>query len=357
VELAKLSLWLATAAKGYPLNFLDHHLRPGNALVGSWLEEVATSEHPKTKLAKKRATSLLGLAETSTDEGVEMVQFSMMDDPEFSQGLSNALQIVSAIAQTPGNTLQEVKQQETAYSRLREQFVGQYQDIMNLGVALFYNIPVEPRLWGAHAAYAIKPPERQKDTLGAEQLARITRLARDLGQKRSFFHWELEFLDIFFEQDGTPKGEHAGFDAVVGNPPYVRQEKLGEDKPFYQEHYEVYHGSADLFVYFFGQGLRLLRPGGRLAYISSNSWLRANYAMPLRHFLRLQTSVKQIIDLGNIRVFADAPDLTLAIQLVRKQLPNNDDRTKVAVFSRAEAISEFRENLGDDRLFEVSLHD
>lgn len=136
----------------------------------------------------------------------------------------------------------------------------------------------------------------------------------------------------------------------------MRQEKLSEDKPFYQDHYDTYHGAADLFVYFFGQGLRLLRPGGRLAYISSNSWLRANYATTLRRFLRLQTSVEQVIDLGNTRVFADAPDLSPAIQLVRKQTPTSSHVARVAVFSRKDTISEFRENL-DGRFFDVSLHD
>lgn len=317
VELAKLALWLATAAQGYPLNFLDHHLRPGNALIGAWLDEVS-SEHPKARLAKQRGASLLDLAESEAAEGEEVVQFSMLADQEFSQGLSSALEVVNLIEQTGGNTIQEIKQQEAAYAELRARFAEKYQDIMDLGVSLFYNVYIESRLWGTYAAYAIKAPEQQKGTLGAQHHAQVLQRAQELGGRKRFFHWELEFPDIFFEQDGTPRGEHAGFDAVIGNPPYVRQEKLSEDKPFYQDHYDTYHGAADLFVYFFGQGLRLLRPGGRLAYISSNSWLRANYATTLRRFLRLQTSVEQVIDLGNTRVFADAPDLSPAIQLVRK---------------------------------------
>ncbi len=356
VELAKLSLWLATAAKGYPLNFLDHHLRPGNALIGAWLEEVATSEHPQTKLAKKHASSLLDLAEAHADEDAEVVQFSMLEDLEFSQNLSSALDIMSSIEESPGNTIQEVKEQETAYAHLREYFASKYQDVMNLGVALFYDIKIENRLWGAYAAYAIKSLEQQQETLGAQQFAQIVQHAHAMGQLRHFFHWELEFPDIFFEQDGTPKGARAGFDAIVGNPPYVRQEKLGADKPFYQNHYDIHHNSADLFVYFFGQGLRLLRSGGRLAYITSNSWLRANYATSLRRFLRLHTTVEQIIDLGNTRVFADAPDLSPAIQLVRNQPPPNGHQTRVSIFARGETISEFREGLAG-RFFNVSLHD
>jgi hypothetical protein len=228
---------------------------------------------------------------------------------------------------------------------------------MHLGVALFYDIQIGDRLWGTYASYSLKNPEERKTLMGAEKgYDPVIEQATTMGQVRRFFHWELEFPEIFFEPDGTPKGERAGFDAIVGNPPYVRQEKLSSDKPFYRDHYEIYHGTADLFVYFFEQGLRLLRPGGRLAYISSNSWLRANYTTALRRYLRAQTSVEQIIDLGNTRVFADAPDLSPAIQVVRKLPPTHENQAKAAIFARGDTISEFRENL-NGRFFEVSLHD
>src|SRR5207253_11337429 len=55
VELAKLSLWLITAANERPLSFLDHHLRTGNALIGSWLRDVAAGQHPKAKQVQRRA--------------------------------------------------------------------------------------------------------------------------------------------------------------------------------------------------------------------------------------------------------------------------------------------------------------
>ena len=62
---------------------------------------------------------------------------------------------------------------------------------------------------------------------------------------------------------------------MVGNPPYVRAELLTEIRPHLQEHYKAYHGGADLYVYFYELGLRLLRPGGRLSYIVRNKWLKA----------------------------------------------------------------------------------
>src|SRR6266487_5332978 len=173
---------------------------------------------------------------------------------------------------------------------------------------------------------------------------------------KRFFHWELEFPDIFYDHTGQPLGDKAGFDVVIGNPPYVRQENLQEDKPFFQEHYEVYHGVADLFVYFFAQGLKLLRQGGRLAYISSNTWLYANYGTPLRRYLRTQTRVEAIVDLGNNRVFADAPDLTPSIQIVRK-IPSMDEHMAyAAIFARGEPVKTFKEQLAAKQ-FALSIHD
>jgi hypothetical protein len=177
-----------------------------------------------------------------------------------------------------------------------------------------------------------------------------------LAKRKHFFHWELEFPNIFFDSRGQPLGERAGFDVVIGNPPYVRQEQLSSDKPFFQEHYEVYHGVADLFVYFFAQGLRLLRIDGRLVYISSNSWLRANYATLLRQYLRTQPTVETNIDLGDNHVFADAPDLTPAIQVVSKTAPINDYKAQAAVFARGEGVTSFRLQLAD-KLFTFSVHD
>ncbi|MGH2481102.1 MAG: N-6 DNA methylase, partial [Ktedonobacteraceae bacterium] len=161
VELAKLSLWLATAARGYPLNFLDHHLRPGNALVGAWLDEVATSEHPKRKLLRQRQAELAEYKAEAT------TPFMLWDDHIFTQSLSGALDIVNAIAQTPGNTVAQVKQQEAAYEELRALFLHKYQDLLHLGVALFYDLEIDHRFWSAYASYSVKTPDEQKRVMGA----------------------------------------------------------------------------------------------------------------------------------------------------------------------------------------------
>ena len=74
--------------------------------------------------------------------------------------------------------------------------------------------------------------------------------AAQTAREQRFFHWELAFPEIFFDADGQPKDE-PGFDAVVGNPPYVRQESISPIKPYLEINYEdVFDGVADLYVYF-----------------------------------------------------------------------------------------------------------
>ena len=97
-----------------------------------------------------------------------------------------------------------------------------------------------------------------------------------------------------------------GFDAVIGNPPYVRQEILGREfKDYAKEHYAVYHGVADLYTYFIEKGVSLLRPGGQFAYIVANKWMRANYGKPLRAWLK-ERRIEEIVDFGDLPVFQQA---------------------------------------------------
>ncbi len=94
-----------------------------------------------------------------------------------------------------------------------------------------------------------------------------------------------------------------GFDVVIGNPPYVRQEKIKELKPTLKDQYNCYTGTADLYVYFYERGFQLLRDNGVLTYISSNKYFRSAYGKKLRDFLARQYTLSQLIDFGDAPVF------------------------------------------------------
>ncbi|RFP56034.1 MAG: class I SAM-dependent DNA methyltransferase [Limnothrix sp. CACIAM 69d] len=120
------------------------------------------------------------------------------------------------------------------------------------------------------------------------------------------FDWEAAFSAVM--ADG-------GFDVVLGNPPYVRQELLSPFKPYLQTHYACYDGVADLYVYFYERGVKLLKSGGMLSYIVTNKWLRSGYGEPLRKFFVEQTIFEQIIDFGHAPIFRDADTFPCIIVL------------------------------------------
>ena len=94
-----------------------------------------------------------------------------------------------------------------------------------------------------------------------------------------------------------------GFDVVIGNPPYVRQEKIKHLKPALKNQYDCYTGTADLYVYFYERGFQMLREEGVLTYISSNKYFRSAYGKKLRDFIVHQATLSQLIDFGDAPVF------------------------------------------------------
>jgi len=107
------------------------------------------------------------------------------------------------------------------------------------------------------------------------------------------------------EEPAIKYGDFGGFDVVIGNPPYVRQELLGDQKKYFATHYKVYHGMADLYSYFIEKGIELIDDDGIYGVIVANKWMRANYGEPLRRWLK-QQSIHQIIDFGDLPVFESA---------------------------------------------------
>lgn len=113
--------------------------------------------------------------------------------------------------------------------------------------------------------------------------------------------------------------KQGGFDCVIGNPPYVRQEQLSEFKGYFQNHYSSFDGMADLYVYFLEKNVKVLKEGGRLGIIVSSSFLRTEFARALRAFLKQGSAVLQIVDFGGLAVFEGAKDVYVCIPILAKQ--------------------------------------
>ena len=108
------------------------------------------------------------------------------------------------------------------------------------------------------------------------------------------FEWKTAFPDIFAE---------GGFDVVLGNPPYVRMELIKPMKPWLEKRYEVVSDRADLYAYFFERGVKLLKQGGRLGFISSATFFKTGSGAPLRDFLRNKATLETVVDFGDHQIF------------------------------------------------------
>ena len=139
------------------------------------------------------------------------------------------------------------------------------------------------------------------------------------------FGWQAAFPEVFAQ---------GGFDVVVGNPPYIRQELLAPFKPYWEQRFKTYHGVADIFVYFFEQGIEVLRPGGQMAFITSGSWVRGNFGAPLRKFLSANVRLDSMVDFGEFQPFEGAEMIRPSITILSKDTPGGEMRLFKMAYQR-----------------------
>ncbi|EER68596.1 Eco57I restriction-modification methylase domain-containing protein [Gemella haemolysans] len=150
------------------------------------------------------------------------------------------------------------------------------------------------------------------------------------GNSITEFDFQEEFLEVFVK---------GGFDVVIGNPPYVKQERLKDVKHVLEEKYLTFMGTADLYCYFYELGINILRSGGILGYITSNKWLRAKYGTNVRQLLN-KYFIIEIEDHGSMKQFSDA-EVNTNIIITKKV---NRQNTQVRIVLTEE----------DNKIFETS---
>ncbi|MBN1284119.1 MAG: Eco57I restriction-modification methylase domain-containing protein [Anaerolineae bacterium] len=157
------------------------------------------------------------------------------------------------------------------------------------------------------------------------------------GASDNGFNWALEFAEVFMD---------GGFDVVITNPPYVRQELIKDIKPALKRVYGngLYSGTADLYVYFYYRARQLLKPGGVIDFISSNKWMRAGYGEKLRAHLAQTTALQTIVDFGDLPIFTATAYPCIVI--VRKaEKPPEDHTFKALNVDEMEAVERIGEEV------------
>jgi tRNA1(Val) A37 N6-methylase TrmN6 len=137
------------------------------------------------------------------------------------------------------------------------------------------------------------------------------------------FNWKKEFNNILSYDNNGNLNDGSGFDIVIGNPPYVRQERFTDIKQELEKQYTIYSGVADLYTYFYEKGISVLKKNGYLGYISSNKWMKVKYGLGLRQLLK-QKKLLHLIDFFELKVFEDASTEPIIVILQNSKEQNKN---------------------------------
>ncbi len=133
--------------------------------------------------------------------------------------------------------------------------------------------------------------------------------------------WRFEFPEVLDDE-----GDFLGFDCIIGNPPYIRQEQIKDLKPLLQKQYQdFYNSTADIYTYFFALSFNLLKEKGFNAFITSNKYARAKYGAKLREWLLKKTTIVSYMELNALKVFESAAVDTSIMNFIKQTPPKESD--------------------------------
>ncbi|MFQ5909415.1 MAG: Eco57I restriction-modification methylase domain-containing protein [Thermoplasmata archaeon] len=307
VELTKVSLWLATISQDRPLSFLDHRLKCGNSLIGAQLANI--KDYPsmaRREFKRERSVSL----------------------PDFISDIfvDNLIGKIRELEAIGDDSIEDIRRKERVFTEFKK--LPEYaktRAIANVHTAVYFGDEVRSTERKDSSQvyydliYALDFPSDWKPKTKTAWFRR----AQETATTRHFFHWELEFPEVFFEGGEARDG---GFDAVIGNPPYVRIYRgqiSEEDTAYFASNYASAHMKFDLYVLFMELGTRLLRQGGFFGMIVPDKWMSSPYGEPIRRAF-LEQGISELVDLRGVQVFKDAA-VDNVIPVVRRALSRQDD--------------------------------
>jgi len=299
VQLARLSLWLATLAADKPLSFLDHRLLAGDSLLGAWLANLRRPPNPRNRAVAGKALPLF-------------------DGEPIHAALRQVVPARFALEAMPGDTLEHVKEKERTFAALtaRAAELSRWKRVADLWCAAWFTTEQDAAPAAAFGALSDQILTG-RCALPLKAARRYLDAADETSRRRRLFHWELEFPEVFFDRDGTPR-PHGGFDAVIGNPPWdmiradageidARAEARGDISRFlrFTRDSGVYRsqsdGHANRYQLFVERAIALTRAGGRFGMVLPAGLATDHGSAPLRRRLFSQCDVDAIVGMENRR--------------------------------------------------------
>ena len=262
VELAKVALWLHTASLGQPLSFLDHHLKCGNSLVGADLRDVAhpglesktlksgTTWSPVMQQKPVSAPSAKDRKKKKKKKESKQLELPFPIDTNLFSGILGS---VASILHRPSNTPGDIKKKRRDYLISVNIRLAAHRLLCDLWCAQWFLVPPDSDGITAYESFnglyarlkkicgITDEDERRESVEKLKKHPFLTRIIEACGEgygprPMRFFHWQLEFPEVAFTEDGELKNSF-GFDAVVGNPPWDKVKPAKRDfyGPFNEE--------------------------------------------------------------------------------------------------------------------------
>lgn len=310
VELAKVSLWLATVARNKPLNFLDHHLRCGNSLIGARIADLGSllGKAPKMKRLAKRPLQ---------------VKPSTMWEDWLIQNVATAVDNYFRISSISSDTIGMIRDKEQLYG-VGRQALRRYFQVAHIWTSTYFGNKVAPQNYDSLLSN-IRASESEWVQLGNKRwFAEAVKMGE--GERR-FFHWELEFPEVFFDRNGKWLS-NPGFDAVIGNPPYVGFHGFGEMKTVLRRLFTTCRGKFDIYIPFWEKSLQIIRNSGAVTFICPSGFMKREHGRELRRLISNHMLVS-LHDFEHSQVFEGVTNYTCIPTLLKGRDSSQKVRTLV----------------------------
>ncbi|GAA9315081.1 class I SAM-dependent DNA methyltransferase [Helicobacter pylori] len=250
----------------------------------------------------------------------------------YKEGLGEKAKILQNIAKLKSLIINYFIEQHQAKRHLKESlkaFISEYGDgIFDISTAFGMEMLKIARHKDNNYKFVPTLTKKQPSPIGVEAnrlLIKIKECYETLENLKNSktLEWRFEFPEVLNDE-----GDFLGFDCIIGNPPYIRQEHIRKIKPLLQKQYQdFYNSTADIYTYFFALSYRLLKEKGFNAFITSNKYARARYGAKLRELLLKKTTLVSYMELNALKVFESAAVDTSIMSFI-KQTPPKESRFK-----------------------------
>ncbi|WP_231173326.1 class I SAM-dependent DNA methyltransferase [Helicobacter pylori] len=250
----------------------------------------------------------------------------------YKEGLGEKAKILQNIAKLKSLIINYFIEQHQAKRHLKESlkaFISEYGDgIFDISTAFGMEMLKIARHKDNNYKFVPTLTKKQPSPIGVEAnklLIKIKECYETLENLKNSktLEWRFEFPEVLDDE-----GDFLGFDCIIGNPPYIRQEQIREIKPLLQKQYrDFYNSTADIYTYFFALSYHLLKDKGFNAFITSNKYARAKYGAQLRELLLKKTTIVSYMELNALKVFESATVDTSIMSFI-KQTPPKESRFK-----------------------------